>query len=178
MQEIWKDIPNYENLYQISNLGNVKSYSNSKVLKTSPNSCGYYKVQLYKNKKSKMFYVHRLVAIAFIPNLENKSQINHIDGNKSNNVVSNLEWCTASENQLHAIKHNLRKSSPMLGRKGALSPRSKKIMQYDKNGNFIKEWDSISDASKAFGIKASCISNNLCKRTKSSKGFIWDYLEK
>lgn len=173
--EIWKDIPNYENLYQVSNQGNVKSVCSSKMLKSSPNNCGYYKVELYKNKKSKVFYVHRLVAISFIPNPENKKQVNHIDGNKANNNVSNLEWCTASENQIHAINHNLRERSPMIGRKGYMHPTSKKILQYDKSGNFIREWDCVSDAAKSLNIRSGCISNNLCQRTKSSKGYIWKY---
>ena len=173
--EIWKDIPNYENLYQVSNQGNVKSVCFSKMLKSSPNNCGYYKVELYKDKKPKVFYVHRLVAISFIPNPENKKQINHIDGNKANNNVSNLEWCTASENQIHAINHNLRERSPMIGRKGCMHPTSKKILQYDKSGNFIREWDCVSDAAKSLNISTGCISNNLCKRTKSSKGYIWKY---
>lgn len=182
MQEIWKDIPNYEGRYQVSNLGNIKSLSFKNqnfesLLKPSLNSSGYYKVELYKDKKSKVFYVHRLVATVFIPNPENKSEVNHIDGNKINNIVSNLEWNTISENQKHAIKHKLRTSSPMLGRFGKLNPSSKPILQYDFNGNLIKRWDSIADIERELGINRSCISNNLIGNNKTSHGFVWEYAE-
>jgi hypothetical protein len=182
MQEIWKDIPNYEGFYQVSNLGNIKSlhYNQQnieKILKQTKNSSGYYKVELYKNKKSKIFYVHRIVAMAFIPNPKNKSEVNHIDGNKLNNNVSNLEWNTISENQKHAIKHKLRSPSPMLGKFGKLNPNSKPVLQYDLNGNLVKRWDSIADIERELGINRSCISNNLIGNYKTSYGFVWKYAE-
>lgn len=182
MQEIWKDIPNYFGKYQISNFGNVKStnYKSTKkerIMKPTINSSGYYKIELYKNGKSNIYYVHRLVALVFIPNPENKTQINHIDGNKTNNNVSNLEWVSVSENQIHAINLNLRKRSPMTGRTGKQNPNSKKILQYDMAGNFIAEWNGIAEAARQINGKACSISNNLCKRTKSSYGYIWKYAD-
>lgn len=184
MSEIWKDIVNYEGLYQVSNLGNVRSLSfgarnirksnKIKLLKQSPTNCGYLKVQLYKNGY-KMFYVHRLVAIAFLPNPENKKQINHIDGNKQNNNVLNLEWSSASDNQKHAIRHGLRTPSPMIGRKGGLHPTSRPILQFDKNGTFIKRWCSISEATEYYNFGRSDIWRCLSGNRKTAKGYIWKY---
>ena len=186
MREIWKDIAGYEGIYQVSNLGNVKSLSfgpknrksgTVKLLRQTPSNCGYYKVELYKNGKSKMMYVHRLVATAFIPNPEKKPQVNHIDGNKANNVLSNLEWATSSENQLHAIDHGLRAKSPMLGRTGSNNPNCKAILQYDLSGNFIREWSGISVAARALGVYASSIGDCARGINRTANGSIWKYKE-
>ena len=116
--EIWKDIEGYENKYQISNLGNVKSLETwtgdkyiwrEKILKNMVYGNGYYYVCLSKNGKVKKYKVNRLVAQAFIPNPDNKPFTNHIDGDKLNNNVDNLEWCTQSENMKHASMIGLRK---------------------------------------------------------------------
>jgi hypothetical protein len=112
MTEIWKDISGYEGLYQVSNLGRIKSLNRinlaerklkGRIRKVFDIGDGYIQVVLRKNNKPKHLMVHRLVGIAFIKNPQNKPQINHIDSNKSNNIALNLEWCTASENQIHAI---------------------------------------------------------------------------
>ena len=183
MKEVWKDIPNYEGLYQVSNLGNIKSLSfgakNHKLsnivtlLKKTPSNMGYYKVELYKNGKSKMYYVHRLVAMTFIPNPENKPQVNHIDGDKSNNSVSNLEWATSKENLHHAVNTGLRSATPMLGRRGSQNPTSKIFYQYDLNGNYIATHCGISETARQLGIKPSVISACLSGRNKTGKGYIW-----
>lgn len=124
MQE-WRDIKGYEGKYQVSNLGNVKSLNfhrkNKECLLTPKiDKDGYLEIALYKNGKSKYYRIHRLVAIAFISNNENKKEVNHINGIKSDNRVDNLEWCTSSENQVHAYKTGLQKISG-----GALSNRKK-----------------------------------------------------
>ena len=112
VKEVWKDIKGYEGLYQVSNLGNVKKLktlrnnrynkptwdNRPKILKPWDNGFGYKVVSLEQDKKRKNYYVHRLVAEHFIPNVEGKSQVNHKDYNKSNNQVDNLEWVTAKEN--------------------------------------------------------------------------------
>lgn len=109
-QEIWIDVPNYEGLYQVSNLGNVKSLfrrnknrvNQERLMKLKLNSSGYYQVWLCKNNHDKGFFVHRLVALAFITNENYLPEVNHIDAVKTNNVVSNLEWCSHLDNMKHA----------------------------------------------------------------------------
>lgn len=114
--EVWKDIKGYEGLYKISNTGKIKSYhtrgNHQKVGKEhyitpSKTTTGYYKVELMKEHKRRGYKLHRLIALAFIPNPLNKPYINHIDGNKLNNSLSNLEWCTQKENVNHAYNAGL-----------------------------------------------------------------------
>jgi hypothetical protein len=122
-EEIWKDISDYEGLYQASSLGRIRSLDRYKItknrygkikakikgifLKPSINHDGYYEIVLSKNGKSKMFRLHRVIAKTFLDNLENKPQVNHIDGNKLNNNINNLEWCTCKENINHAWENGL-----------------------------------------------------------------------
>lgn len=196
MEEIWKDIEGYENLYQISNLGNVKSkqryvyksngkiYINAllkeKILKKNIRQ-GYYAVKLYKNNKKVNFPVHRLVAKAFISNLEDKPCVNHKDGNKLNNNVKNLEWCTYSENILHAYKNGLSSTSEKAKEncrkiyKLGNEKTKKKVVQYDLYGNFVREWDSINEANRYFGKNKSRISAVCKNKCKQSMGYIWRY---
>lgn len=100
-KEIWKDIAGYEGLYQVSNFGRIKSLRSKIILASLSSKSGYCYVGLAKNGMNKQKSVHRLVALAFIPNSENKPEVNHIDGNKHNNTVKNLEWVTKSENMKH-----------------------------------------------------------------------------
>lgn len=102
--EIWKDIEGYENLYQISNYGRVKSIIRNKIKHYETNHNGYLRVNLCKKRKIEHKRVHRLVAEAFIPNPQNLPQINHKDGNKLNNCVNNLEWCTPTDNVRHSVE--------------------------------------------------------------------------
>ena len=131
--EIWKDIKYYEGLYQISNYGNVKSLpkerrnrrgvyiQKEKLLSLTNTSTGYKKVELVKDGKRKGFKVHRLVAQAFIPNPDEKPQVNHIDGDKTNNYVDNLEWATASENSIHAYNTGLNSNKKELNENEIIS---------------------------------------------------------
>lgn len=180
MQEIWKDIAGYEGLYQISNLGNVKSLNynhtgNPRLLSPKNHHTGYKLVMLCKNGHKENKTVHALVADAFIPNPEEKPCINHIDGNKGNNTVSNLEWATLSENTRHAIKSNLRADTYMRGMKGSLSPIKKPVLQCDKSGKIIKKWSCISEAARYFQCSPSTIINCCAGRIKSCKGYLWKY---
>lgn len=161
MQEIWKDIPGYEGLYQVSNFGKVRN-SHKLILKYWK-SWGYNYISLCKNNKSKKYRTHRLIAKAFIPNPKKYPYVNHIDGNKSNNNVTNLEWCTSQQNTIHAYKTGLMKT--------------KKINQYDLNGNFIKTWNSIISASKELNINVKAIQSCCMQRTKTSGGYIWRYAD-
>lgn len=118
MKEIWKEIEGYNGFYQVSNLGNVKSVGGQigsairkpRVLKQSLTADGYPKVRLQRDGKDKTVTVHRLVAMHFVPNPNNEETVNHIDGNKTNNVYSNLEWTNRSGQMIHAYKLNLKTS--------------------------------------------------------------------
>lgn len=119
MNEIWKDIKGYEGLYQASNLGRVRSKKT--ILKPYKNTFGYLIVYLSKNNIRKNCRVHRLVAKTFIPNPENKPQVNHINGIKTDNRVENLEWCTNGENEKHAYKLGLKTINKGCYKKGHTS---------------------------------------------------------
>lgn len=190
MKEVWRDIKGYEGLYQVSNMGNVKSlekyivnknqklqFYNEHILK--PNiAMGYLKVTLSKGNKQHTLRVHILVAQTFIPNPNNKCEVNHKDGNKLNNCVNNLEWCSRSENEKHAYRLGLAK--PSLKQKSAVAKYatehySKSIMQYDMNGNFIKEWESMADIYRKCGINQSLICKCCKHQRKSTHNYIWRY---
>ena len=181
MQEIWKDIKGYEGLYQVSNLGNVKSlprytnnqYKNGLIMKPH-NYSGYLRIQLRKNGNYKWFCVHRLVAMAFLKNYNSQLQVNHKNGIKDDNNLENLEMVTASENQLHSYRV-LKNIPSMKNHFGKNHVHAIKINQFDKQHNFIKTWDSIIEASNQLNIKASCICNNCKNRRKSAGGYIWEY---
>lgn len=171
MKEIFKDIKGYEGAYQISNFGNVRSLKRNILLRQSPDRKGYLHIILYKNNKSKVGRIHRLVAETFIPNPENKPQVNHKDGNKLNNCVNNLEWVTNSENQKHAFKLHLQTNS------GNNNPRARKINQYDSTGKLIKTWNSFYDITKELGINRSSIWRCCVGKYKKSHNYVWRYAE-
>lgn len=163
MREIWKDISGYEGIYQISNLGNV--CSNSGLRKQRTAGKGYKSITLHKNGSRNYFFIHRLVAEHFISNPNHYEQVNHIDGNKENNCVNNLEWCNNSQNMKHAYNNGLH-SKP------------KTVLQFDKKGNFIKKWNTISEIYISFGIKENGYISAVCKhKRKSAYGFVWKYAE-
>lgn len=173
-EEIWKEIENF-NDYMISNKGNAISLKYNKVRFISKriDKKGYINYKLCKNGKCYSFKAHRLVAQAFIPNPNNKPQINHIDGNKQNNYVENLEWCNNSENQLHALKIGLRTLKLY-----SENPNAKPIIQYSKNNEFIKKWSCIREASETLKIHHSAIVNTCRGKYKTAGGYIWKYADK
>ena len=105
MKEVWKDIPMYANIYEVSNLGRVRSKVTGLITKGYPNHKGYLRAYIYLNGMVKKEFVHRLVAITFLPNPNNYPQVNHIDYDKTNNRLDNLEWCTGEQNIQHSIEH-------------------------------------------------------------------------
>lgn len=179
-KEIWKDINNYKGLYQISNKGNVKSRSswkNGGLLSPGNTRQGYKQVGLCRNGKVKRVYIHRLVAEAFIPNPNKLPDINHKDGNPSNNALHNLEWCTEKENTEHAINSGL-----MTFPSGEKSRATKReINQLDKNGNFINHFFSIAEAVKqnSFHKNVKAQISSCCKgRQRTAHGYKWEYSDK
>lgn len=178
LNEEWKDIKDYEGLYQVSNYGRVKSLERllykrhvlCKILKSGKDKRQYEQVALSKNGKLKTFRVHRLVAQAFILNPENKPQINHIDCNKQNNNVNNLEWCTNGENGKHAWDNGLRTK-----KYGKDRYNSRGVYQLTNDFKVIAMWDSIMDIERILGFNHSDISKCCRKKSKTSHGFIWRY---
>ena len=172
MKEIWRNIEGYKGLYKVSNLGRIKSYPRNgtikqeRILKQTIDNNGYLIVGLHKNNKAKKVCVHWLVANAFIPKEKEHEVINHVDGDKSNNKLSNLERCTQS----HNIKESYR-----LGLE--TPPNEKKILQYDLEGNFIKEWKSGSEAGRQLNIGQSNISACCRGLRKQANGFVWKFKE-
>ena len=171
--EIWKPIKDFEGLYEVSNLGRVKSlsrlkhpncgryYLKEKILKIWKNPNGYYATCLSKNGNHTKT-IHRLVAETFIPNQNNYPCVNHKDEDKSNNCVDNLEWCTWEYN------NNYKNKGERISK-----TKFKKVSQYDLEGNYIKEWESILGASKQLNISSSGITNCIHGRSKSAGGYIW-----
>ena len=190
MKEEWRDIKGYEGLYQISNLGRVKSLRNNhgqfreKILKTCSNKLGYSYINLYKEGKNKKCLVHRLVALHFIPNPNNYKEINHKDENKQNNRVENLEWCTAEYNSnygtriLRMIKAQKGQNRPSV--RGSNSTRARKV-QCVTTG---KKFNCITEAAKYYYVERRSITS-CCQGKRKSSGkhpvtgekLVWKYID-
>ena len=168
--EIWKDIKDWEGLYKISNQGRIYGYKSKRFLKFSYRQ-GYSMVKLQDTGRKKSIPVHRLVAINFIPNEENKPQVNHINGIKTDNRVENLEWCTSTENLRHAVKHGLIDISKMT------DVTSKKVCQYSKNGELINTWNSLSEASRNQNVQIGNITKCCQGKIRTTGGYVWRYYE-
>lgn len=170
MDEIWKDIKDYEGLYEVSNWGRVKSLPRNgtvkyaRILKPCTDRCGYLFVGLYKNNKQKNFFIHQLVAQAFLDNPNNLPQVNHKDENKQNNNAENLEFCDC--------KYNVNYGTAIARRSKKIS---KPVLQYDLEGNFIKEWKSAKQAEREGGFNHENITTCCKGRQKTHKDFIWRY---
>ena len=167
--EVWKYITGYEGIYKISSCGNVFSYKKHRLLSTKPMNKGYNSVRL----GNKSFLVHRLVAQTFIPNPENKPQVNHKNGIRSDCRVENLEWCTQSENEIHKRKVLCVKGT-WLGKYGIEHNRSKPIKQI-KNGNIINVFGSALEAKRKTGIDNSKISLVCTGIRKTAGGYKWEF---
>ena len=181
MQETWKDVKGFEGLYRVSNFGRVLSlnYRNcgySKLLTPKCNNSKRLWVELSKNNVKKQFLIHRLVAIAFIPNPNEYPQINHIDENPQNNRVDNLEWCTQEYN----IKYYLERHTPEERISKRYSEKYKqrnnmKVNQYTLNGVLVKTWDNSRQVCIDKGWSDWSISECCRNKRKTAYGFIWQY---
>lgn len=176
MTEIWKDVKGYEGLYQVSNLGRVRSLIKCnahpnipRIMKLHTNKKGYAKCHFF----NKLVSVHRLVEEAFINNSDNKPQVNHKDGNKQNNRADNLEWATNSENQLHANANGLNENR----KKTHLQKVCKRVSQFDSDMNCVGSYESTSQAARITGINQSAISG-CCRNLygyKTAGGYKWAF---
>lgn len=185
MEEVYKDIEGYEGLYQVSNLGNVKSFvdnngvAREKVLKPRINGRGYLHVDLCKNKKKKIYLVHRLVAQAFIENPNNLPIINHKDECKTNNIVTNIEWCTQKyncnygtgiERHSKAMTNNQKLSKSLTN-----NPKISKAVGAFKDGKLVLSFPSIMEAQRQ-GFNHGNVWSCCIGERKSHKGYEWRYL--
>ncbi len=172
--EIWKPVVGYEGLYEVSNLWNIRSLIKNINRKMSSDKNWYKSISLYKESLWRTFKAHRIVAITFIPNPENKPQVNHKDGNKNNNSVNNLEWNTGSENQQHRFKV-LKHIWPNTWYIWLKNKRSKKIQKYSLKWDLIEEFNCVMDIQRKFWFKQWPIS--CCARWEkpSMYWFKWRY---
>jgi len=166
-EEIWKEISGYEGSFEVSNLGNFRSKDRQvpsrwggtrsypgKPLKVEVMQDGYKRIVLMQNAKKKRYMCHRLVAETFIPNIDNKPFVNHIDGDRGNNCVENLEWCTQIENEQHSVK--------ILGKtmKGKTAPKPVKCIELDKIFSSMKQAvEFLGNHACNEGIKKAIIAN-------------------
>lgn len=175
MIEIWKPIEGYEGLYEVSNLGRVRSTGNCnakgykgkiKILKPSKQGNGYLIVSLCKDNKKRTKLVHRLVGFAFIPNdnPKYKNTINHINEDKTDNRACNLEWCSQQYNNTYNNRNWK-----------AAAKRGVKVNQFTLNGKFIKEWPSQAEIERTLHLRQSDISACCTGKQKTAFGFIWKY---
>ena len=191
---MWKVIENYPK-YEVSNFGEVRIVKNNKILKKSVDARGYYKVTLTNNSERKTLFVHRLVAMAFVPNPNNLSQVNHIDENKQNNNSNNLEWCDivyncnygtrnqriseAHKNKTFSTEHMQKlsksqqgKNNSMYGRRYEDSPHARGVVCIETQQEYL----SCKEASETTGISRTSLCNCLKGRSKTAGNLHWEYI--
>ena len=175
MTEIWRPIKDYENIYEVSNLGRVRSLERTvirkngvtlkvpeKILKPKARRDGYLTVNIYKNAVCKNYYIHRVVSTAFLPNPDNKPQVNHLSEEKTDNSVENLEWCTAKENVNYGT--GIQRGHEKLG---------KPILCIELNQIF----PSVTDAARQLSLSKGNLGSVLAGRRKSAGGYHFEYVE-
>jgi len=179
MVEIWRPIPGYEALYEVSNLGRVRSlFRYKKMLKPSPITNGYLTVELWKDKQRKRIGIHRLVAMCFCENPDNKPFVNHIDETKTNNCADNLEWVTHVENCRYgtAIERRTKHfdySKRKINNARQIEACSKPIAQYTKDGRFVRNWKSASECARKNGWQISNIRRCCRNEYATAYGFVF-----
>lgn len=161
----WRTVVEYER-YEVNQFGDIRHKQRKHVLSPRPNAAGYLYVAFNIEGHRKNFAVHRIVANAFIPNPNNYSEVNHIDSNKTNNCVENLEWVDSSQNKKHAYQKQENKTC-----------RGKMVEQYSLQDEYIRTFNSVSEAAQFLGCSVGAISNCCLGRTKTSQGYKWKYAE-
>jgi len=189
-EDMWCDIPNYENSYEANNNGKIRNKKTKKILSPSKDKKNYLRVNLCKDKRTKTFLVHQLIAKTFIKNTDNLKMIDHINGIPNDNRTCNLRWTTYKDNANNIItreRNSISKSKekhPMFGKNHKQSTINKmiessknkrKIEQFDKNFNLISEYNSISDVYKLYNYEHGNIVNCCKGLRKSAYGYIWKY---
>jgi hypothetical protein len=169
----WKEVPGYEELYLISDSGNIVGFKRGQQI-PAIDSYGYLRTALCKAGSMKSFYVHRLVALAFIPNPNNKPTVNHKDEDKTNNFVNNLEWATEYEQNSFGTRteRSLTTRKSLLHSGGA--PK-KRVLQFTSNGEFIHEWNSIQEAAIGVCIAKHGISHCCHGTQHKAAGYVWRF---
>jgi hypothetical protein len=192
VEEIWKDVAVCEQYYQVSNHGRVRSkdrqtrngtasfVKKGKILKPQPNSNGYLRVIFTIDRNKKFFFVHRLVAMAFVLNPENKPHVNHIDSNHLNNKASNLEWVTHAENMHHAISRG--RFERHFKKTGEIFKRLNKNLRKPVEGTCLKTgkrvaFESIQEAGRHFNNRAGDICKCCKGERNSAQGYRWRYID-
>lgn len=184
--EIWKPINGYEGLYEVSNLGRIKSlpkvtnsvvpnkYNSERILKLCYDKKGYLMVWLFKDKKRKTCKVHRLVGEAFVSNDENKPEIDHINGVKDDNRAENLRWVTSKENFHNPITYKRNSES----KTGELNHKSRSVIQLTMGNEFVKEWSCMQDIYREHGFSHSHTVQCCKGERKHAYGYKWKYKDK
>lgn len=171
IEEVWRDIKNYEGLYQVSNIGRVKSLKRKgrrkeRILKLFYSGAGYLNVCLSDGiRGQKWYYIHRLVGETFLPKPEGKDDINHKDEDKTNNSIWNLEWVSRKENCNFGTRNER-----------IAKANSKLVAQYAKNGTFIKVWPSAAEVKRQLGFDKSSITQVANGKRKTANGYVWKYI--
>ena len=161
----WREVKEYTN-YEVNWFGEIRHKKRKHILKPRSNNGGYQYVNFKINGKNTNFAVHRIVANAFIPNPNGYTEVNHKDYDKTNNCVENLEWVSSSQNSKHSYLKQENHTA-----------RGKKVKQYSKDGDFIKTFETVSEAAREMGCSISAISNCCLGRTKTSQGYLWSFVE-
>ena len=176
MQEVWKPIDGANGQYEVSNMGNLRNSKTHRPVKGTPDKKGYLRFRPTINRKKKSFKVHRIVALAFIPNPENKPHVNHINGIKSDNRAENLEWVTCKENAEHAMKNGLWENVLHASEQTNNARKTPVIATNINTGEKIY-FESVSSAERFLGSKqVSTVLKN--KNRKQAKGYMLERVEK